>query len=100
MESKIIPESIDKYLKKNSLPNQDRAKAILTPINVPITYPNIPTKIAGVTIRFCPNEAAIGAATEGPIILAADETITSWTLSLNMRADNIRNTKWKTIMII
>ncbi len=57
--------------------NQLKYIAMVTPIKVPITYPKIPTRIAGVTIFFCPSEAAIGAATEGPIILAAEETITS-----------------------
>lgn len=69
------PWHIKIFFKKK--PNQLSTSAMETPINVPIIYPKIPTRIAGVTIFFCPNETAIGAATEGPIIFAADEIITS-----------------------
>lgn len=70
-----------------------------TPINVPTTYPNIPTRIPGVTNFFCPMEAAIGAATEGPIIFAAEEITTSYTSNLKSFANASMKTKWKIMMV-
>ena len=58
------------------IPNYLKNKPTPTPKNVPITYPNKPINIAGVTAFFIPNDTAIGAETEGPPALAHDVYIT------------------------